>query len=194
MYLTKQNIANPDKAPIFVMVLRKYLEGSVLQSIEQVGLDRIINFHFSNRNELGDQVKLVLSVELMGRHSNVILYNQEDNHIIDLLKRINPDENRARILLPKAKYELPPLKPGINGLTLSETEFKQLSNENESSDLVQKMDGLDKDDRNELLGYLEDDYSYSSFKTFFTQFDNPRAFVLKTSRNKRKIFATCHII
>lgn len=188
MYLTKQNIANPDKAPIFVMVLRKYLEGSVLQSIEQVGLDRIINFHFSNRNELGDQVKLVLSVELMGRHSNVILYNQEDNHIIDLLKRINPDENRARILLPKAKYELPPLKPGINGLTLSETEFKQLSNENESSDLVQKMDGLDKDDRNELLGYLEDDYSYSSFKTFFTQFDNPRAFVLKTSRNKRKIF------
>ena len=63
MYLTKQNIANPDKAPIFVMVLRKYLEGSVLQSIEQVGLGRYVNFHFSNRNERGDQVKLILSVE-----------------------------------------------------------------------------------------------------------------------------------
>ncbi|WP_172992663.1 NFACT family protein, partial [Lactobacillus helveticus] len=92
MYLTEQTINNPDKAPIFVMVLRKYLEGSVLQSIEQVGLDRITNFHFSNRNELGDEVELVLSVEVMGRHSNVILYNQKDNHIIDLLKRINPDE------------------------------------------------------------------------------------------------------
>lgn len=187
-YLTKQTIANPDKAPIFVMVLRKYLEGSVLQSIEQVGLDRIINFHFSNRNELGDQVKLILSVELMGRHSNVILYNKQDNHIIDLLKRINPDENRARILLPKAKYELPPLKPGINGLNISENDFKNLSHDIDASTLVQKLDGLDRDDRNELLGYLEDDYSFSSFKTFFNQFDNPRAFVLKTPRNKRKIF------
>lgn len=188
MYLTGQTINNPDKAPIFVMVLRKYLEGSVLQSIDQVGLDRITNFHFSNRNELGDEIELVLSVELMGRHSNVILYNQKDNHIIDLLKRINPDENRARILLPKAKYELPPLKPGINGLTLSETEFKQLSNENDAKSLAKQMDGLDKDDRSELLGYLEDEYSYSSFKTFFNQFDNPRAFVLKTPNNKRKIF------
>ena len=188
MYLTEQTINNPDKAPIFVMVLRKYLEGSVLQSIDQVGLDRITNFHFSNRNELGDEIELVLSVELMGRHSNVILYNQKDNHIIDLLKRINPDENRARILLPKAKYELPPLKPGINGLTLSETEFKQLSNENDAKSLAKQMDGLDKDDRSELLGYLEDEYSYSSFKTFFNQFDNPRAFVLKTPNNKRKIF------
>lgn len=188
MYLTEQTISNPDKAPIFVMVLRKYLEGSVLKSIEQVGLNRIVNFHFSNRNELGDQVELVLSVELMGRHSNVILYNQKDNHIIDLLKRINPDENRARILLPKAKYELPPLKPGLNGLTLSQAEFDKLHADNKPAELAKQMDGLDRDDRNELLGYLEDEYSYSSFKTFFDQFQNPRAFVLLTPRNKRKIF------
>ena len=188
MYLTEQTIANPDKAPIFVMVLRKYLEGSVLQSIEQIGVNRIINLHFSNRNELGDQVKLVLSIELMGRHSNVILYDQQNGHIIDLLKRINPDENRARILLPKAKYELPPLKPGINGLVVTENQFEKLSNEKNIPDLVKSMDGLDRDDREELTGYLEDDFSYSSFKTFFDQFNNPRAFVLKTPRNKRKIF------
>lgn len=188
MYLTEQTIANPDKAPIFVMVLRKYLEGSVLQFIEQIGVNRIINLHFSNRNELGDQVKLVLSIELMGRHSNVILYDQQNGHIIDLLKRINPDENRARILLPKAKYELPPLKPGINGLVVTENQFEKLSNEKNIPDLVKSMDGLDRDDREELTGYLEDDFSYSSFKTFFDQFNNPRAFVLKTPRNKRKIF------
>ncbi len=188
MYLTKQSISNPDTAPTFVMVLRKYLEGSVLQSIDQVGVNRIINFHFSNRNELGDQVQLVLSVELMGRHSNVILYDQKTGHIIDLLKRINPDENRARILLPKAKYELPPLKPGINGLEMTEPEFKQIQATSEPADFVRKIDGLDRDDRMELLGYLEDDYSYSSFKTFFNQFDNPRGYVLKTDRNKRKIF------
>lgn len=189
MYLTKQTIANPDKAPTFVMVLRKYLEGSVLKSIEQIGLDRIVNFHFSNRNELGDQVQLVLSVELMGRHSNVILYDQESGKIIDLLKRINPDENRARILLPRAKYELPPLKPGINGLNLTEKEFEELKKQNPlTSDFVRKMDGLDRDDRMELEGYLEDEFSFASFQTFFEQFNHPKAFFLKTPRNKRKIF------
>lgn len=189
MYLTKQTIANPDKAPTFVMVLRKYLEGSVLKSIEQIGLDRIVNFHFSNRNELGDQVQLVLSVELMGRHSNVILYDQESGKIIDLLKRINPDENRARILLPRAKYELPPLKPGINGLNLTEKEFEELKRQNPlPSDFVRKMDGLDRDDRMELEDYLEDEFSFASFQTFFEQFNHPKAFVLKTPTNKRKIF------
>ena len=167
------------------MVLRKYLEGSVLQSIDQVGLDRIVNFHFSNRNELGDQVELVLSVELMGRHSNVILYDNKSQHIIDLLKRVNPDENRARMLLPRAKYELPPLNPGVNGLNLSEEQFAQFDDIN---DLIKVMDGMDRDDREELRGYLEDEFSYQSFKTFFNQFNNPKAFVLKTPRNKRKIF------
>lgn len=187
-YLTKKAIANPDKAPTFVMVLRKYLEGSILQGIEQVGVDRIVNFRFSNRNELGDQVQLVLSVELMGRHSNVILYDNSNGHIIDLLKRINPDENRARILLPKAKYELPPLNPGINGFDLSEQEFKQKASVNDPSEFAGQINGLDRDDRSELIGYLEDDFSYSSFRTFINQFDKKGAFVLLTPRNKRKIF------
>lgn len=187
-YLTKKAIANPDKAPTFVMVLRKYLEGSILQGIEQVGVDRIVNFRFSNRNELGDQVQLVLSVELMGRHSNVILYDNSNGHIIDLLKRINPDENRARILLPKAKYELPPLNPGINGFDLSEQEFMQKATVNDPSEFAGQINGLDRDDRSELIGYLEDDFSYSSFRTFINQFDKKGAFVLLTPRNKRKIF------
>ncbi|GGG32601.1 Predicted component of the ribosome quality control (RQC) complex, YloA/Tae2 family, contains fibronectin-binding (FbpA) and DUF814 domains [Lactobacillus apis] len=188
-YLTKQSISNPDKAPTFVMVLRKYLEGSVLQGIDQVGVDRIVNLHFSNRNELGDQVKLVLSIELMGRHSNVILYNEYDGHIIDLLKRINPDENRARMLLPKAKYELPPLNPGVNGFELTEDEFNKQKSEQEPLAFARQIGGLDRDDRNELTGYLEDDYSYSSFSTFIGQFDKSGAFILQTPEHKQKIFS-----
>ena len=189
IYLTNQSISNPDKAPTFVMVLRKYLEGSVLQSIDQIGLDRIINFHFSNRNELGDQVQLVLSVELMGRHSNVILYDQQDNHIIDLIKRINPDENRARMLLPKAKYELPPLNPGINAFKLTKDVFDTLVKETpDVSELVKKFSGLDRDDRLELMGYLEDDLSFESLQAFFGQFSRPKGVTLLTPNNKRKIF------
>ncbi|MDD6385672.1 NFACT family protein, partial [Lactobacillus equicursoris] len=189
LYLTKESFSNPDVAPLFVMVLRKYLEGSVLKGISQVGLSRIVNFSFSNRNELGDEMDLVLSVELMGRHSNVILYDAGSGKIIDLLKRINPDENRARLLLPKATYELPPLTPGINGFTLTETEFGQLKKKYpEASDLAKEMDGLDGDDRKELTGYLEDDYSYESFKTFYSHFDRPKAYVLLTPKHKRRIY------
>lgn len=186
--MTKQAIVNPDKAPTFVMVLRKYLEGSVLQSIDQVGVDRIVNFNFSNRNELGDQVQLVLSLELMGRHSNVILYDKKSGQIIDLLKRVNPGENRVRLLLPKAKYELPPLIPGINGFKITEAEFNLKATGTDPATLAKQFGGLDRDDRQELEGYLEDDLSFSSFKTFMDQFDKKGAFILKTPKNKRKIF------
>ena len=187
-YITEQTIANPDKAPTFVMVLRKYLEGSILQSIDQLGVDRIVNFSFSNRNELGDQVQLVLSLELMGRHSNVILYDQKSGRIIDLLKRINPDENRVRLLLPKAKYELPPLISGIDGFKMTEKEFAQKALNSDPENFASQIGGLDRDDRQELAGYLEDDFSYSSFKTFMDQFNKKGAFILKTPNNKRKIF------
>lgn len=189
VYLTEETIVNPDVAPTFVMVLRKYLEGSILQKVEQVGVERIINFYFSNRNELGDEIKLVLSVELMGRHSNVILYNATDNKIIDLLKRINPDENRARLLLPHAPYDLPPLTPGENGFELTQDEFTDLKGQYpDQIDFVQQFNGLDRDDRREFLGYLEDDFSYSSFQTFFNQFSHPKGFVLQTPTHKDRIF------
>ncbi|MCH3904370.1 MAG: NFACT RNA binding domain-containing protein [Lactobacillus sp.] len=187
-YFQTEEIPNPDKAPAFVMVLRKYLAGSILKKVEQVGLDRIVNFYFSNRNELGDEVNLMLSFELMGRHSNVILVDQTSGKIIDLLKRINPDENRARLLLPHASYELPPLKPGINPLTLTEEKFKQLANELSPDQLVPQVTGLDRDDRDELLGYLTDDYSFSSWQTFFNQLDHPKVYVLQNERHRERIF------
>ena len=188
-YLTTESIANPDVAPTFVMVLRKYLIGSILQKIEQVGVERIVNFYFSNRNELGDEVQLVLSVELMGRHSNVILYDQNTGKIIDLLKRINPDENRARLLLPHAPYELPPLNPGINGFTLTEDKFNQIkATYPEPSEFVKRFNGLDGDDRREFMGYMEDDFSFNTFTTFFDHFDHPKGYVLQTPKHKDRFF------
>lgn len=189
MYLTNLSPSNPVKAPTFVMVLRKYLEGAILQKVEQVGLARIVNFYFSSRNELGDNVSLVLSVELMGRHSNVILYDQVTQKIIDLLRRVNPDENRARLLLPKAPYELPPLNPGVNGLTLTESEFLQLKTKYPAfEDFVSQFDGLDRDDRMELAGYLEDDFSYSSLRAFFQHFEKAKGYLFQTARHQDRIF------
>lgn len=171
------------------MVLRKYLEGSILQEIKQVDVERIVNFHFSNRNELGDEMQLILSVELMGRHSNVILYNADDNKIIDLLKRINPDENRARLLLPHASYELPPLLPGLNGFNLSLDQFNNLKTKYpEPMDFVKQFNGLDGDDKKEFAGYLEDDFTYSSLQTFFNQFNRPKGYILQTTKHKDRVY------
>ncbi len=58
------------------MMLRKYLEGAILESIEQIDNDRVIHFHFTRRDELGDLQALVLIVELMGRHSTILLMNK----------------------------------------------------------------------------------------------------------------------
>lgn len=125
----------------------------------------------------------------MGRHSNVILYNADNNKIIDLLKRINPDENRARLLLPHAPYELPPLLPGINGFDLSADNFTELKEKYpEPADFVRQFNGLDGDDKKEFTGYLEDDFSYSSLQTFFNQFNRPKGYVLQTIKHKDRVY------
>ncbi len=96
IHLTNMTYQNPDTPPNFVMMLRKYLDGALLQEIEQVENDRIIHFSFSNRNELGDLEDLVLVVELMGRHSTILLLNRESGKILDSIKHIGSSQNSYR--------------------------------------------------------------------------------------------------
>ena len=117
---------NPPVPTNFTMMLRKYLEGARLVAIEQLECDRVINFAFSNRNELGDKLPLLLSIEIMGRHSNVILINQAENKIIDTIKHVGLDQNRYRTLLPGSTYRLPPKQAKQNPLTASPADFEQL--------------------------------------------------------------------
>ncbi|MDF0479084.1 NFACT family protein [Vagococcus sp. PNs007] len=106
--LTTVDYQNPSTPPNFCMMLRKYLEGAILQKMKQIENDRIVHFEFSKRNELGDLENVVLVVELMGRHSNIILVNKESNKILDCIKHVGPSQNSYRILLPGAEYVRPP--------------------------------------------------------------------------------------
>ncbi|MEE8831220.1 MAG: NFACT RNA binding domain-containing protein [Leuconostoc gelidum] len=99
---------NPQTAPNFVMFLRRYLEGAKLQKIEQVENDRIINFYVNARNELGDIQQIRLTLEMMGRHSNLFLIRETDSRILELIKHVPADQNRVRSLMPGATYVLPP--------------------------------------------------------------------------------------
>ena len=94
---------NPKSPPMFCMLMRKHLTGAKLVDITQAGLDRILHFHFETTNELGDRVVLTLSVEIMGRHSNIILVDQE-GRIIDAVKRVSDEMSRVRPVLPGMMY------------------------------------------------------------------------------------------
>ncbi len=118
IHITKDSYINPKEPPMFCMVLRKHLGGATINSIEQDRLERVITFSFTTRNEIGDQSEKQLIVELMGRHSNIILVNEETGKIIDSMKHISMAQNRHRTILPGHDYVKPPEQDKLNPLEI----------------------------------------------------------------------------
>lgn len=116
MQITSLSYPTPPSPNSLTMLLRKHLEGAFLESIEQLQLDRIVKMTFIGTNELKDTVKYHVFIEIMGKHSNVVI-TYENNKIIDCLKRISPSMNTERILQPGAVYKLPPMIDKINPFT-----------------------------------------------------------------------------
>lgn len=116
IHLTEDTYVNPKEPPMFCMVLRKHLGGASIRSIEQDELERIIIFTFLTRNEIGDESEKQLIVELMGKHSNIILINKDSEKIIDSMKHISMSQNRHRTILPGADYIKPPEQDKLNPL------------------------------------------------------------------------------
>lgn len=156
--LTNIKYKNPSTPPNFCMTLRKHLEGSILQEIKQTNNDRIISFSFESRNDLGDLESIVLIVELMGRHSNIILLNKETNKIIDTIKHVSMSQNSYRLLLPGAEYITPPLKHTQNPWTVDKEElFKELNGlvDINPQEIQQQFEGFSKDTATELVYRLK---------------------------------------
>ena len=105
--ITDYNVENPDKPPMFCMLLRKRLTSAKLTAIRQPGLERMLFLDFDSVNELGDKVKLTLAVEIMGKHSNIVLIDG-DGVIVDALKRVDVTLSSKRLVLPSLIYEMPP--------------------------------------------------------------------------------------
>jgi len=122
-HLTDDTYTNPKEPPMFCMVLRKHLSGAILESIEQHGMERIITFSIKTRNEIGDISQKLLIMELMGKHSNIIIVDKEKGHIIDSIKHIPMAQNRHRIILPGQKYKLPPSQDKLNPLQIDGNQF-----------------------------------------------------------------------
>ena len=110
IHLTGTKAENPQSPPMFCMLLRKYLGSGKLVSIRQQGLDRILFLDFETVNELSDPTTVTLAIEIMGRHSNLIVINRE-GIIIDAIKRVDLEMSSVRQVLPGMRYELPPAEP-----------------------------------------------------------------------------------
>jgi len=107
VHLTDDPGDNPGSPPMFCMLLRKHLSGSRLLNVSTTGFERILDFHFQNTDELGDTVSKTLVVEIMGRHSNIILLNQ-DGFIHDSLIHVDAAVSRVREVMPARRYVRPP--------------------------------------------------------------------------------------
>lgn len=101
---------NPQSPPMFCMLMRKHLSGGRLLDISQEGLERVLSFDFECVNEIGDIVRNRLSVELLGRCSNIILLTEKNGEwrVVDSIKRIGDDVSAIRRILPGILYEPPP--------------------------------------------------------------------------------------
>lgn len=106
LHLTEQTKQSPLTAPNFCMLLRKHLGGARLLACRQIGLERVIEFLFENLNELGDVVQKSLMIEIMGKHSNII-FIEKDNQIIDSIKHVNSMLSSVREVLPGREYFIP---------------------------------------------------------------------------------------
>ena len=172
--LTETTFENPAQPSTFIMVLRKYLQGAVIESIEQIENDRIVEITVSNKNEIGDDIQATLIIEIMGKHSNILLVDKSSNKVLEVIKHIGFSQNSYRTLLPGATYIAPPSTEALNPFTIKDVKLFEILQTQEltAKNLQSLFQGLGRDTAIELENLLTDD-RLSKFRDFFKQETNP---------------------
>ncbi|MGI9859889.1 NFACT RNA binding domain-containing protein [Moorella naiadis] len=155
VHLTTASFTNPPTPPLFCMVLRKHLEGGILTAVEQPGLERVLKLHFSTTDELGRHTSRLLLIEIMGKHSNIILLNPEGS-IIDAARRYTHAVSRHREVLPGRPYIPPPAQDKADPRQLDDEAFSRLLYEGNWGDplerqLVNRLAGLGPETAREVI-------------------------------------------
>ncbi|MFC0524077.1 NFACT family protein [Pontibacillus salicampi] len=123
IHLTKEKYQNPKEPPMFCMLLRKHLIGGFIESIEQVDMERVIRINVRSKDEIGDETTKSFIVEIMGKHSNLLLVDDEREMILDCIKHVSPAQNTHRTLLPGNSYIGPPDQGKTNPLSIDGDTF-----------------------------------------------------------------------
>lgn len=172
--LTESTFENPAQPSTFIMVLRKYLQGAVIESIEQIENDRIVEITVSNKNEIGDHIQATLIIEIMGKHSNILLVDKSSHKILEVIKHIGFSQNSYRTLLPGATYIAPPSTESLNPFMVKDEKLFEILQTQEltAKNLQNLFQGLGKDTATELERQLLND-KLATFRNFFGQETEP---------------------
>ena len=172
--LTQTTFENPAQPSTFIMVLRKYLQGAMIESIEQVENDRIVEITVSNKNEIGDHIQATLIIEIMGKHSNILLVDKSSHKILEVIKHVGFSQNSYRTLLPGSTYIAPPSTESLNPFTVKDEKLFEILQTQEltAKNLQSLFQGLGRDTTKELERLLVSD-KLSTFRHFFGQDTKP---------------------
>ena len=167
--LTRTAFENPAVPTTFIMVMRKYLQSATIENISQIENDRILEISVSNKNEIGDNVAATLIIEIMGKHSTIILMDKASGNIIEAIKHVGFSQNSYRTILPGSSYVTPPQTDKRNPFTISDEKlFEILHTEDLSARSLQNLfQGLGRDTAAELCQRLTSD-KLKIFRAFFT--------------------------
>ena len=168
--ITTADFQNPQSPNTFTMIMRKYLQGAVIESMTQIENDRILEIAFSNKNEIGDHIKVTLVAEIMGKHSNIILIDKAESKIIESIKHVGFSQNSYRTILPGSTYLAPPKTEAKNPFTVSDEKlFELLQTEDLAPRNLQKLfQGLGRDTAENLSAQLNNE-KLKQFHAFFNQ-------------------------
>ena len=172
--LTQTTFENPAQPSTFIMILRKYLQGALIESIEQVENDRIVEMTVSNKNEIGDHIQATLIIEIMGKHSNILLVDKSSHKILEVIKHVGFSQNSYRTLLPGSTYIAPPSTESLNPFTIKDEKLFEIlqTQETTAKNLQSLFQGLGRDTANELEKILVNE-KLSTFRNFFSQETKP---------------------
>ncbi len=156
MQITEETIDNPASPPMFCMMLRKHLEGGIITSVRQHEADRIIILKILSKNEIGDDMTREIHMEIMGRHSNLILVDPSRNLILESIKHLTPSMNSYRTIMPGQQYIAPPTQNKLHPLDYSDNLKEVLSNVQEPKEIVEHISGFSPLHAKELLYRMTD--------------------------------------
>lgn len=144
MHITEKKYNNPFDPPMFTRVFRKHLDGGIIQDIRQIGNDRHIEIDIQSTDELGDKIYRTVILEIMGKHSNLILVD-DNRKIIEGFKHLTPNTNQYRTVMPGFQYEAPPTQNKLNPYEVSGQEVLKYIDFNQGNiacQLLQNFEGF----------------------------------------------------
>ena len=186
MHLTTASKPNPLNAPNFCMLLRKHLVGFRIVNISTLNLERIVTIELEGYNELNDKLRKKLVIELMGKHSNIILLN-ENNKIIDSIRHLDISSGSLRDILPAREYVLPNNDTKLNFYNTSKEDFINTIKEDITKSITNNYTGFSNSFISSILGNLNISNNDFSPNDLSTLYDTIRTILLNVETNNVKL-------